>query len=284
MNATVHERIAEAREALVRAGLPATDAATDASVLARHALGWDRATLVTRGREAPPPWFNRSFDEFVARRAAREPVALIMGTREFWGLDFEVTADVLVPRPETELIVEEALAEFATAPHTVIDIGTGTGCLAIALAREFPASRIIATDISGAALQVATRNARSHGVSHRIAFVRTSFLDGVRTSADLIVSNPPYVPEPDAARLTPEVVRHEPHIALFGGKDGLAPIRQILATASRHLATHGRLIVEFGFGQEADVTALAEDYGWRLLRMRDDLQGIPRTMVLGRQR
>jgi release factor glutamine methyltransferase len=283
MNATVHERIAEAREALMRAGLRPTDAATDASVLARHALGWDRATLVTRGREAPPPWFDRSFEEFVARRAAREPVALIMGTREFWGLDFDVTADVLVPRPETELIVEEALAEFANAPRTVIDIGTGTGCLAIALAREFPASRIIATDISGAALQVAARNARRHAVSHRIAFVRTSFLEGVRTSADLIVSNPPYVPESDAPRLTPEVVRHEPSIALFGGRDGLAAIRQILATVGRHLAAHGRLIVEFGLGQETDVIALAEGSGWRVLRVREDLQGIPRTMVLGRQ-
>jgi release factor glutamine methyltransferase len=282
MNATVHDRIAAAREALVRAGLAPTDAATDASVLARHALGWDRATLVARGREAPPPSFDTSFDEFVARRAAREPVALIMGIREFWGLDFEVTSDVLVPRPETEFIVEEALAEFEDAPQTVIDIGTGTGCLAIALAREFPEARVIATDISAAALEVARRNASSHAVAHRIAFVRTSFLSGIRVRANLIVSNPPYVPDSAAPALAPEIVGHEPHMALFGGADGLAPIRAILATAEHAVAPDGRLIVEFGFGQEPEVTELAEACGWRVLRLRDDLQGIPRTIVLGR--
>ena len=224
MNATVHDRIAAAREALVRAGLQPTHAATDASVLARHALGWDRATLLVRGREAPPPSFASSFDELVARRAAREPVALIMGTREFWGLDFAVTSDVLLPRPETEFIVEEALAEFEDPPGTVIDIGTGTGCLAIALACEFPEARVVATDISGAALAVARRNAASHAVGHRISFVRTSFLTGIRARADLIVSNPPYVPDSAAPALSPEVIGHEPHVALFGGADGLAPI------------------------------------------------------------
>ena len=283
MNATVHDRIAAAREALVRAGLQPTHAATDAAVLARHALGWDRATLLVRGREAPPPSFASSFDELVARRAAREPVALIMGTREFWGLDFAVTSDVLLPRPETEFIVEEALAAFEDPPGTVIDIGTGTGCLAIALACEFPEARVVATDISGAALAVARRNAASHAVGHRISFVRTSFLTGIRARVDLIVSNPPYVPDSAAPALAPEVIGHEPHVALFGGADGLAAIRTILATAEHCLAPDGRLIVEFGFGQEPDVSALAETSGWHVLRLREDLQGIPRTIVLERQ-
>jgi release factor glutamine methyltransferase len=282
MNASVHERIAAAREALVRAGLAPTDAAVDASVLARHALGWDRATLVVRGRETPPPSFDSSFDEYVARRAAREPVALIMGMREFWGLDFEVTSDVLVPRPETEFIVEEALAAFDYGPETVIDIGTGTGCLAVALAREFSEARVIATDVSGAALEVARRNAARHGVDGRISFVRTNFLAGIHARADLIVSNPPYVPESAAPALAPEVVDHEPHIALFGGVDGLAPIRIILASAAHSLAAGGKLIVEFGLGQEPQVTELAEASGWQILRVREDLQGIARTIVLGR--
>jgi release factor glutamine methyltransferase len=282
MNATVHDRITAARETLVRAGVAPTDAALDASVLARHALGWDRATLITRGRETPPPSFDSSFDAFVARRAAREPVALIMGSREFWGLDFAVTPDVLVPRPETEFIVEEALAEFADGPQTVIDIGTGTGCLAITLAREFPEARVIATDLSAAALAVARRNAISHRVAHRIAFVCTSFLSGLHTRVDLIVSNPPYVPDSAAPALAPEVVGHEPHMALFGGADGLAPIRTILATAEHYLAPDGRLIVEFGLGQDPEVQVLAEECGWHIVRVRDDLQGIPRTMVLGR--
>lgn len=283
MDTSVHERIAAAREALVRAGLPPSDAATDATVLARHALGWDRATLLARGREAPPASFDVSFDALVARRAAREPVAMIMGVREFWGLDFEVTPDVLVPRPETEFIVEEAVAALPQAPVRAIDVGTGSGCLAVALCHEFPACHVIATDISAAALAVARRNADRHRVTHRVSLVRTSFLTGIRGTAQLIVSNPPYVPQSAAPALAKEVVQHEPHMALFAGQDGLSAIRELLATAAEHLAPNGRLIVEFGLGQESDVTALAAGWGWRVWRVRADLQGIPRTIVLGRR-
>jgi release factor glutamine methyltransferase len=282
MNPSLHERIEAARDALVQAGLQPSDAAVDAAVLARHALGWDRATLLARGRETPPASFESSFRAFVARRAAREPVAMITGIREFWGLDFEVTPDVLVPRPETEFIVEEALAQFQDPPRRLIDVGTGSGCLAVALARGFPTSHVTATDISEAALRVARRNAARHGLADRVAFLRTSFLGGIGSTADLIVSNPPYVPDSAAPAMAPEVVRHEPHTALFGGNDGLSAIREILATAAPHLSGHGRLIVEFGFGQEPEVTALAAATGWRVLRIREDLQGIPRTIVLAR--
>ena len=181
---SVREQIDAARETLVRAGLTPLDASIDASVLARHALGWDRATLLARGREAPPPAFIESFEAFVARRAAREPVAMIMGVREFWGLDFEVTPDVLVPRPETELIVEEALNAFDDPPERIVDVGTGTGCLAIALSREFRRARVVATDISLGALMVARRNAEHHGVESRVSFVRTSFLSGIGGAVD----------------------------------------------------------------------------------------------------
>lgn len=282
MQRSVHERIAQARDALVRAGLGPSDAATDAAVLALHALGWDRAALVARGRETPPPAFDESFDLLISRRAAREPVAMITGAREFWGLDFEVSQDVLIPRPETELIVEEALAAFPHPPARLIDVGTGSGCLAIALCREFPACRAIATDISAAALAVARRNAERHDVAARVSLVRTSFLEGVDATVELIVSNPPYVPESVAPALAPEVARYEPHTALFSSEGGLGAIREILTTAAARLASDGRLIVEFGFGQEPEVTALALSSGWRVLRVREDLQGIPRTIVLGR--
>ena len=282
MTASVQDRIAAARDTLVRAGLPPSDAALDAAVLARHALGWDRATLLARGREAPPPSFDNRFDAFVARRAAREPVALIMGTREFWALDFEVTPDVLVPRPESEFIIEEALAAFSDPPKRAIDVGTGSGCLAVALCREFRSCHAIATDISPKALAVARRNAVRHDVADRISFVLTSFLAGLATQVDLIVANPPYVAESDAATLAAEVVEHEPHVALFSGDDGLSAIREILATAAPLLTPNGRLIVEFGFGQEAALAKLATGGDWRVLRVRKDLQGIPRTMVLGR--
>jgi release factor glutamine methyltransferase len=279
---SLHQRIAAARDELVRAGLQPADAAIDAAVLARHALGWDRATLLARSREAPPPFFHSSFDAFVARRAAREPVAMITGVREFWGLDFEVTPAVLVPRPETEFIIEEALSAFTRPPRRVVDVGTGTGCLAVALSREFPSSHVIATDISAAALVVARRNARRHSVASRISFVCTSFLAGIAPRADLIVSNPPYVPSTAAPALAPEIVRHEPHTALFAGRDGLAAIRALLDTAAPHLTPGGRLILEFGYGQEPEVTSLAADAGWEIVRLREDLQGIPRTIVLER--
>ena len=282
MDASLHERIAAAREALVRAGMAPSEAAIDANVLARHALGWDRATLLARSRERPPEAFETSFDVLVSRRAAREPVAMITGVREFWGLDFEITPDVLVPRPETESIVEEALNHFAEPPRRVIDVGTGSGCLAVTLAREFEASQVIGTDVSDRALEVARRNATRHGVIRRVSLVRTSFLTGIGAPADLIVSNPPYVPDIARTTLAPEVVNHEPHTALFAGDDGLSAIRELLATAAGHLTAEGRLIVEFGFGQDADVRALAAATGWRVCGVRADLQGIPRTIVLGR--
>jgi release factor glutamine methyltransferase len=282
---SVREQIDAACETLVRAGLRPDAAATDAAVLARHVLGWDRATLLTHGREAPPASFEPRFEAFVARRAAREPVAMITGVREFWGLEFEVTPDVLVPRPETEFIVEEALSAFADPRRRIrriIDVGTGTGCLAISLSLELPDVQVIATDISASALVVARRNAVRHGVDARVSFVQASFLSGVAGDADLIVSNPPYVPEGAAPALAPEVVRHEPHTALFGGRDGLVAIREIVNSAAAHLDPGGRLILEFGYGQDADVTALGEIAGWNVVNVRNDLQDIPRVIVFGR--
>ncbi len=284
MQTSVHDRVAEARHALAGAGLEAADATLDAEVLAREALGWDRATLLARGRETLPPGFEERFSALLARRMAREPVALIIGRREFWGMDFEVTRDVLVPRPETELIVEEALEDVRAGQRCglIIDVGTGSGCLAIALARELPSSRIVATDRSTPALGVARRNAVRHGVQDRVALVRTSFLSGVRGSADLIVTNPPYVPETLAGLLQPEVREFEPAEALFSGPDGMTAIREILADAARVLAGDGPLVVEFGFGQEPLLRGIAERTGWRVVRIRPDLQGVPRVAVLRR--
>jgi release factor glutamine methyltransferase len=279
---SVRDRIDAARDRLVQAGLQPHHAAIDAAVLARHVLGWDRATLLTHGREVPPPSFATLFDSFVARRAAREPVAMITGVREFWGLEFEVTPDVLIPRPETELIVEEALAAFDDAPRRVVDVGTGSGCLAVALSGEFPHARVVGTDISPSALRVARRNAMRHAVASRVSFVRTSFLDAIRDDVDLIVSNPPYVPEAYAPGLPLEVVGHEPHTALFGGHDGLFAIREIIRHSIDRLSPRGRLILEFGYGQEAEVTALANGAGWTVIKVRGDLQDIARVIVLGR--
>jgi release factor glutamine methyltransferase len=277
--ATVHERIARAREALVAVGIAPGDAALDAELLARHVLGWDGARLLAEGREDSPADFQAAYDRAIGRRHEREPVSHITGHREFWGLDFEVTPDVLTPRPETELIVEEALALFAESkPRLIADVGTGSGCLAVALALEFPAAELIATDVSMAALGVARRNAARHGVDGRITFLQADLLPSV-PRIDLIVSNPPYIAASDAESLPPEVRDHEPHLALFGGADGLSVYRRLLPEAWRQAGEEGRLIVEVGYDQARAVTDLASASGWMLVRARQDLQDITRTLV-----
>jgi release factor glutamine methyltransferase len=280
----LHERLAEARRALTTAGIDPDEAAIDAEVLARHALGWDRGQLITRLREPVPATLDPEFEQLLVRRRAREPVAYIVGHREFWGREFDVSPAVLVPRPETEFIIEEAIEEARARPpfSTIVDVGTGSGCLAVTLALEFPAARVHATDISPAALTVARRNAERYGVEARVTCIEGDVLAAIDEPADLIVSNPPYVPSGDAGQLQPEVERYEPHAALFGGDDGLAVIRRLIAEAPSRLAEGGRLVVEFGFGQDAGIRALAESAGWRVVRVRDDLQGIPRTAVLRR--
>ncbi len=282
--ASLYERLAEARETLIRAGISTDEAALDAEVLARHVLDCDRATLLTRARDPLPSAFDRLYRELIARRIAREPIAHIVGHREFWGLEFEVTPAVLIPRPETELLVEEALSAL---PHRdgvrrIIDVGTGSGCLAVTLAVEFPAAAVVGTDMSAAALAVAGRNAERHNAAGRITFLETDLLLDVAGPADLIVSNPPYVPAGDAATLAPEVARYEPPSALYGGHDGLDVIRRLLADARRPLAPDGWLIVEFGFGQGSAIRGAAADAGWTVVRIRSDLQGIPRVAVLRR--
>jgi release factor glutamine methyltransferase len=281
--ASLHERLTEARQSLVRAGISKEEAALDAELLARHVLECDRATLLTRSRDPIPSAFDRLYQRLVARRAAREPIAYIVGHREFWGLDFHVTPDVLIPRPETELIVEEVVALASrTLTHRIIDVGTGSGCLAVALAVEFPSARIVATDISPGALTVAVGNALRHKVAGRISFVQSDLLSQVDGPAQLVVSNPPYVPETDATLIQPEVALFEPATALYAGRDGLAVIRRLLAAAPRCLAEDGLLVVEFGFGQDAAIRAAAAEAGWNVKRVRADPQGIPRVAVLRR--
>jgi release factor glutamine methyltransferase len=279
--ASVVERLAEGRARLEAAGLSPADAAFDAEVLARHALGWDRAALIARGREPEPPGFAAAFETLLQRRGRREPVAQIVGCREFWGLEFEVTRDVLTPRPETELIIEEALAAARDiAVRRAVDVGTGSGCLAVTIAHEMPAARVVALDISHAALLVARRNALRHRVSDRIHFVQSDLLAGLAVEADLIVCNPPYMAGAERSMLQPEVSEYEPLRALSGGATGLEVMARLLHTASASLAPSGRLVVEFGFGQSEGVAALAARTGWSVVRVRQDLQGIPRTIVL----
>lgn len=280
---TLADRLARARATLLEAGSPAASASLDAEVLARHVLGWDRAEVVARGRDAVPDGFDERYTRLIERRRRHEPIAYITGEREFWGLPFRVTPAVLVPRPETELIVEEALIEFAGAPPaTIVDVGTGSGCVATALATEFPTARVVATDISAVALLIARENATANGVGARIEFREADLLEGIDVHPDLIVSNPPYVAARDAAGVHVSVREHEPHVALFGGPDGLDPFRRLFPQAAARMAPGARLIVEVGYDQEDVVGAMAASAGLRLVRARQDLQGIVRTLVFTR--
>ncbi|MSO83922.1 MAG: peptide chain release factor N(5)-glutamine methyltransferase [Acidobacteria bacterium] len=278
---TLHQKLAAARARLVVAEISHSEASLDVDLYARTILGWDRATLLSEQQDAAPDGLEPTLSEWIARRERREPSAYIVGVREFWGLDFAVTPAVLIPRPETEFIVEEALAVLRAPGHVrIADIGTGSGCVAVALAHDVPGCRLVASDISLEALVVARGNAARHGVADRIEFVATSYLDGVDGLFEVITANPPYVKDGDKPALSP-AVRHEPEVALFGGAEGLRDISGVLDTAVSTLSPGGWLVMEFGYGQEASVEALVHARPTlRLDHVRSDLQGIPRTAVI----
>lgn len=276
--------MAQAARHLAACGIPRDEADLDARLLARTALGWDAARLIADGLEEPPAAFQARFDGLVARRASREPMAYITGCQEFWNRTFTVTPAVLIPRPETELIIEAALERCPT-DHSlrIADACTGSGCLAIVMALERPLTTVVATDVSVQALKVARTNARSHGVADRVTFEHADLLEGVKGPFDLIVSNPPYVPEGDRASLPPEVRDHEPGLAIFAGNDGLDVIRRLLPQSVEKLAPAGRLIIEIGFGQAQTVESLiSATPGLTMIELRRDLQGIPRTAIAAR--
>ncbi len=281
----LHERLAAAREQLVRAGIQPSEAAIDVDLYARTILEWDRARLLLHLQSAVPDTLEPQFSDWLARRERFEPSAYIVGEREFWGLDFFVTPAVLVPRPETELVVEEAVA-IARADgqsRRIADIGTGSGCIAVSVAHDVPRCTVVATDVSSGALEVARRNSERHAVDGRIHFVCTPYLDGVHGTFDVITANPPYVRTIDKRGLSPDVLQ-EPHVALFGGASGLEHIDAVLTTASQALRPGGWLVMEFGFGQEDEVRELASRQPNLFVdRTRADLQGLARTAIIQRR-
>jgi release factor glutamine methyltransferase len=266
------------------AGVLPDTATLDADLLARHAAGWDHATWLARRNEHAPDAFTREYERLIARRAAREPVAYIRGVQEFWGREFIVTSAVLIPRPETELVIEHAAPFLERHPQaTIVDVGTGSGCLAITLALEHPAATVYAVDISEAALAIARVNAQRHG-AERVQFLHGSLLADIPPPVDLIVANPPYVAERDKAGLSREVRDYEPAVALFGGADGWRHIRTLLRQIPHVLTRDGLVLMELGYGQSeevgAEVAAVSELH---LEAVLPDLQGIPRTAVIRRR-
>jgi release factor glutamine methyltransferase len=283
----LHERLASAREQLVRAGINPREAEIDVDLYARTILNWDRARILLHQREPVPEQLEPTFSEWIARRQRFEPSAYIVGEREFWGLDFLITPAVLIPRPETELIVE-ATGEIVQrtmggqSPR-MADIGTGSGNIAVSIAHLLPHCTFLATDVSQPALDVARQNALRHGVADRIKFVCTSYLDGIDGPFDLITANPPYVRDIDKRGLSADVLQ-EPHVALFGGDTGLDHVEAVLAAAVRMLRPDGWLVMEFGFGQEDDVRERAGRHDeLRIDHLRADLQGLARTVIIQRR-
>lgn len=279
---TIRDVIAQARHQLQEAGFRPDDAALDARLLAGHALGWTSVAVLADSAGPAPTGFDDRYAELVARRCRREPLAYITGTKEFWNLTFDVSPAVLIPRPETELLVDAVLehAPDPLRPLAVVDVCTGSGCVGVAIASERPRAHVVATDLSAAALGVARHNARRLGVGPRVTCVQTDLLAGIRGHFDVITANPPYVAERDRPGLQPEVREFEPSIALFGGFLGLSIIARLIAESADRLTPEGLLIFEFGAGQDDAVLELiSASGGLKMLEVRADLAGIPRVVV-----
>ncbi len=268
-----------------------------AELLLMHTLGRDRAWLYAHPEYELEASERERYCELIARRASGVPTQYLTGHQEFWGLDFEVTPDVLIPRPETEHVIEVALGRLGIAvgvnsprrdeAFRVADVGTGSGCIAVALAHELPAARIVATDISAAALAVARRNAERHGVSPRIEVIECNLLDfplrGARAADrelrpfDLIASNPPYIGHAESAALQREVREHEPESALFGGETGVEIYAPLIAQAAMLLKPGGVLVLELGHDCAEHVLSLLPPPEWTSIAITNDLAGIPRA-------
>jgi release factor glutamine methyltransferase len=256
----------------------------DARILVGHALGLDHAALMLAGQRRLAAAEIARIEALEARRLCREPVARITGTKEFWGLQFKITPDVLVPRPETETVVEEALAAVdrmgaRSRALRIADLGVGSGAILIALLAELPNARAIGTDRDPAALVLARENARRLGVAERAAFVACDFGAAVAPHCDLVVTNPPYIRTDEIAELEPDVREFDPRSAIDGGLDGLAAYRAVADHARHILAPGAHLIAEIGKGQGGHVAALFAAAGFGGIRIVPDLAGISRVVA-----
>lgn len=258
-----------------------------AEVLLAHVLGKERIELYLHYDQPLNGTELALYRQTIKRRAAREPTQYITQKQEFWSLEFEVNSSVLIPRPETELIVEMAIDLLDHERRMILDLGTGSGAIAIAVAKERPSAEILAADVSYNALKVAKRNALRHQVLDRISFVATDLFDGfapLRAVFDLIVSNPPYIGENEFDNLAPEIEKYEPHRALKGGgPEGLDTIRRILETAPHYLRPGGEILLEIGQGQSGILQEeLRQNRDFYDLHIRKDYSGIPRILHIRR--
>jgi release factor glutamine methyltransferase len=274
------------REAIsVGAGrLEGEDAVRDAQLLLLHTLGLGRTVLFTDPERVLLAEEEAAYEAAIARRATGEPIQYITGQQEFYGLMLKVSPAVLIPRPETELLVEVLLKRFSKdGTVRVVDVGTGSGSIAVAIAHTLPMAEVTAVDLSEAALAVAKENAATHRVADRVRFLRSNLLEAVEGEAfDVVVSNPPYVPETERDSLHRQVRDHEPAMALFAGAEGMDVYRRLVPQAWTALKPRGLLAMEFGYGQRDALAALLR--GWEEVEFLNDLQGIPRVLLARRPR
>jgi len=280
MSVSIEEALREAARVLEREGV--ADARREAGSLLSHVIKKDRTFLISHAEDDLRDADWRRFEEMIVRRASGEPAQYITGVQDFYGRSFRVTPDVLIPRPETELLVEAALPLMNT-DSKICDVGTGSGCIAVTLLCERADARAVAVDVSVAALEVARHNAKALSVETRIVLrVSDCFagLDPNNDQFDVVVSNPPYVSANALPGLQREVREHEPLVALSPGADGLIVIRKLLNDAARFLRAGGHLLMEIGFDQGEKVQQLVDERAWTLRDILPDLQGIPRIVVL----
>jgi len=256
----------------------------DAEILLAHAMGCKRIDLYVRHGDVPSDSVRDRFRELVRGRARGEPVAYLVGKKEFFSLEFEVNSSVLIPRPETETLVDQALRFLKSsgiAQPMILDLGTGSGCIAITLAKLVPAAKVDAVDASAKALSVAQSNARKHGVQERIRWLEGDLFQALppATQYHLIVSNPPYIRSSVIPELDPQVRQFEPHLALDGGPDGLACYRRIWSDAQKWAFPQTQVMVEVGFDQAESVEAIARENGWSQTRVVADMARIPRVVI-----
>ena len=279
----MREALTRATDQLAANPLLSPTALADAAMLLMHQLGVERATLRAHPERLLDREQLRAYQGLVERRLRFEPMQYIVGEQEFFGLALKVTPAVLIPRPETELLVEAVLARLETAgPVRVVDVGTGSGAIAIALAHAKPEMLMTAVDLSREALAVAAENVARHGLGARVRLVESDLLGGVSgEDFDVIVSNPPYIPSGDVVTMHPQVPAFEPHTALFAGEDGLEVYRRLIPQAWGRLRGGGVLAMEIGFGQEEALRGLLG--GWSGVEVLKDLQGIARVVVGSRE-
>ncbi len=254
-----------------------------ADLLLGFALGWDRVRIISHTEQPIAEDLGNHFKKLVARHASGEPLHYITGEREFYGLPFRVTPAVLIPRPETEILVEKAieLMQRHSSPARFVDVGAGSGCIAISIAKAVPSSTGWAVDISCEALEIARENAVRHGVADRIQFIRGDLLECFLAELrfDFILSNPPYIALRECDNLPPDVRNFEPHLALFGGESGLEIYSRLIPGVPPHLVPGGYLLVESGAGQAEQIREIAESACLSVEMILNDLQGIPRCLV-----